>query len=118
MPHGKAPDETPSRRRPGRSEVVSYRVRADLSGTRPPAWRRLELSSGLFLDEVHDVLQAAFGWTDSHLHRFGSGPSYYSKETEYYLCPFEVEEGEPGIPEEQVRLDEVLREPGETLFYG
>jgi hypothetical protein len=108
----------PSRRRPRREAAVTYRVRADLSGTRPPAWRRLELSSGLFLDEVHDVLQAAFGWTDSHLHRFGSGPSYYSKETEYYLCPFEVEEGEPGIPEEQVRLDEVLREPGETLFYG
>jgi hypothetical protein len=108
----------PSRRRPRRAAAVTYRVRVDLTGTRPPVWRRLELSSGLLLDEVHDVIQAAFGWTDSHLHRFGSGPSYYSKETEYYLCPFEVEEGEPGIPEEQVRLDEVLREPGETLFYG
>jgi hypothetical protein len=108
----------PSRRRPRRDAAVTYRVRADLRETRPPVWRRLELSSGLFLDEVHEILQAAFGWTDSHLHRFGSGPSYYSPETEYYLCPFEVEEGEPGIPEEQVRLDEVLREPGETLLYG
>jgi hypothetical protein len=110
--------QPPSRRRPRRDAAVTYRVRVDLSGTRPPVWRRLELSSGLFLDEAHDVIQAAFGWTDSHLHRFGSGPSYYSKETEYYLCPFEVEEGEPGIPEEQVRLDEVLQEPGETLLYG
>jgi hypothetical protein len=108
----------PSRRRPRRPDAVTYRVRIDLSGTRPPVWRRLELSSSLFLDEVHDVIQAAFGWTDSHLHRFGSGPAYYGKETEYYLCPFEVEEGEPGIPEEQVRLDEVLQQPGETLFYG
>ena len=120
---GQGPDPSrrpppPSRRRPRRAAAVTYRVRADLSQTRPPVWRRLELSSGLFLDEVHEVLQAAFGWTDSHLHRFGSGPSYYSPETEYYLCPFEVEEGEPGIPEDQVRLDEVLREPGETLLYG
>jgi hypothetical protein len=107
-----------SRRRPRRAGAVTYRVRVDLSGTRPPVWRRLELSSGLFLDELHDVIQAAFGWTDSHLHRFGSGPAYYSPETEYYLCPFEVEEGEPGIPEEEVRLDEVLQDAGETLFYG
>jgi hypothetical protein len=110
--------QPPSRRRPRRAAAVTYRVRIDLSGTRPPVWRRLELSSGLFLDEVHDVIQAAFGWTDSHLHRFGSGPAYYGQETEYYLCPFEVEEGEPGIPEEQVRLDEVLRDHGETLFYN
>jgi hypothetical protein len=73
----------PSRRRPRRADAVTYRVRVDLSGTRPPVWRRLELSSSLFLDEVHDVIQAAFGWTDSHLHRFGSGPAYYGKETEY-----------------------------------
>jgi len=32
----------PSRRRPRRAEVVTYRVRIDLKGTRPPLWRRLE----------------------------------------------------------------------------
>jgi hypothetical protein len=68
--------------------------------------------------DVHDVIQAAFGWTDSHLHRFGCGPEYSSHDTEYYLCPFEVEEGETGIPEDQVRLDEVLTEIGDTLFYA
>jgi hypothetical protein len=50
-------------------------------------WRRLELASDLFLDEVHEVLQLAFGWTDSHLHQFGSGPGLYDEETELYLCP-------------------------------
>jgi len=108
---------SPSRRRPRRPDVVRYRVRVDLSGTKPPLWRRLELASDLFLDEVHEILQVAFGWTDSHLHQFGSGPRYYSPETEYYLCPFQEEEGEPGVPEEAVRLDEVLAEPGDKLFY-
>jgi hypothetical protein len=55
-------------------------------------WRRLELASGLFLDEVHEILQVAFGWTDSHLHRFSSGPRYHGPETEYYLCPYQVED--------------------------
>jgi hypothetical protein len=31
--------------------------------------------------------------------------------------PFDVEEGETGVPEEQVRLDEVLVEIGDRLFY-
>ena len=69
----------PSRRRPRRADVVSYRVRVDLNGTKPPLWRRLELASDLFLDQVHEVMQAAFGWTDSHLHQFGSGPGHYGR---------------------------------------
>ncbi|MGH3588437.1 MAG: plasmid pRiA4b ORF-3 family protein, partial [Pseudonocardia sp.] len=98
-------------------DVFTYRVRIDLKGTKPPLWRRLELASDLFLDDVHDVIQAAFGWTDSHLHRFGCGPEYFSHDTEYYLCPFDVAEGETGIAEDQVRLDEVLVEIGDKLFY-
>src|SRR5690349_13293317 len=107
----------PSRRRPRRADVVSYRVRADLNGTKPPLWRRLELASDLYLDQVHAVMQVAFGWTDSHLHQFGSGPTPCDPTTEHYLCPFQVEEGDPGVPEEDVRLDEVLTEPGDKLFY-
>ncbi len=107
----------PSRRRPRRGDVVTYRVRVDLKGTKPPLWRRIEVPSDLFLDQVHEIIQAAFGWTNSHLHHFGSGPAHYGWQTEHYLCPFEVEEGEPGIPEEDVRLDEVLAEVGDKLFY-
>jgi hypothetical protein len=107
-----------SRRHPRRPEIVTYRVRVDLKETTPPLWRRLELDSSLRLDEIHEILQAAFGWTDSHLHRFGSGPGYYSDDTEYYLCPFDVEEGESGVPEAEVHLDEVLPEVGSELFYA
>lgn len=107
----------PSRRRPRRHDVVTYQVRIDLEDTRAPLWRRMEVASDLMLDEVHDVIQIAFGWLDYHLHRFGSGPDYTSRETEYYLCPFEVDEGEVGIPEEKVRLDEVLSDIGDRLHY-
>jgi hypothetical protein len=109
--------QPPSRRGPRRADTVTYRVRVDLNDTRPPLWRRLELASDLFLDQVHEIMQVAFGWTDSHLHQFGSGPGHYDPETEHYLCPFQVEEGDPGIPEEDVRIDEVLSEPGDKLFY-
>jgi hypothetical protein len=104
--------------RPGSlvDDVVTYRVRVDLDDTSPPLWRRLELASDTHLDELHDVIQIAFGWTDSHLHRFSAGPNPYP-DTERYLSPFEVEEGEEGTPEGAVRLDEVLAEVGDTLYY-
>jgi hypothetical protein len=108
----------PSHRRPRRPDVVTYRVRVDLTGTRPPLWRRLELSCDLLLNDIHRVIQEAFGWTDSHLHQFSSGPDRYGAKTERYLCPVQVEEGDTGIPEEQVRLDEVLAEPGDVLHYS
>lgn len=105
-------------RGPRRENAARYRVRVDLVGTKPPVWRRLELASDLFLDELHEIIQAAFGWTDSHLHRFGSGQQFWHPETEYYLCPFDAAEGaEEGVPEEEVRLDEVIAEVGDTLLY-
>ena len=98
--------------------MVTYRVRIDLEGTDPPLRRLLEVASDLFLDQVHDIIQVAFGWTDSHLHRFASGPDRFARRTEQYLCPFDVAEGDIGIPEGHVRLDEVLAEPGDRLFYS
>lgn len=98
----------PSRRRERRGDVVTFRVRIDLADTEPPLWRRLELASDLHLDELHDVLQIAFGWTDSHLHQFSTGASHDDLDTERYLTPFDIEEGDEGTPESEVRLDEVL----------
>lgn len=108
----------PSARRPPRADVVTLRVRVDLRDTKPPLWRRLELASDMLLSELHTVLQIAFGWTDSHLHRFSSGPSIYDQDSELYLMPFEVDEGEPGVPENEVRIDELLVDAGDRITYG
>jgi pRiA4b ORF-3-like protein len=66
-------------RGPRRAERVTYRVRVDLKETKPLTWRRLDLASDLNLAEVHDILQAAFGWTDSHLHGFAAGPEFLQR---------------------------------------
>jgi hypothetical protein len=112
----------PSLLRPRRDDVVVLQVRADLDDARPPIWRRLELRSDLTLDVVHQVLQAAFGWTDSHLHRFALGGSVWDRDAELFLCPYDVEnpegvDGEEGTPEQDVRLDEVLAGVGDRLAY-
>ncbi len=37
---------------------------------RPPVWRRLEVDGRISLAKLHHFIQAAFGWSDSHLHQF------------------------------------------------
>ena len=40
---------------------------------KPAIWRRLLLPEDLNFAQLHEVIQAAFGWTDSHLHHFVVG---------------------------------------------
>ena len=110
--------DRPELRHPPRPDTVSFRVRADLVGAKPPIWRRLDLRSSMTLDVLHEVLQAAFGWTDSHLHRFSIGGGGWDHDAQLFLCPFDVDEGEDdGVPASEVRLDEVVAEPGDSLHY-
>ncbi|MFZ5870273.1 MAG: plasmid pRiA4b ORF-3 family protein [Actinomycetota bacterium] len=111
------PARRPSRLRSPRSDVVTYRVRVDLAGAKPAIWRRLEIASDMHLEALHEVLQAAMGWSDSHLHGFSSGGVLYDRNAERYLTDFDVEEGEIGPHERDVRLDQVLQEVGDRLHY-
>ncbi|WP_235013252.1 plasmid pRiA4b ORF-3 family protein [Arthrobacter sp. SLBN-100] len=45
-------------------------VRTELVETEPKIWRQSEVRNSLTLDQVHQALQAAFGWDHMHLHRF------------------------------------------------
>lgn len=96
---------------------MTYRVRLDLLDAKPPIWRRLDVASDLYLDDLHVVVQAAMGWSDSHLHAFSAGGRVFMPGSFQFLNEFDVAEGERGTPEAQVRLDEVLREPGDRLWY-
>lgn len=111
--HGPVPLELPE----PPVEPVALTVRVDVDGTTPPVWRRLVLHGDLGLDDVHDVIQAAFGWADSHLHRFWPGPEKQIWGDSYFLTSFDLDEGEEGVMEHDVRLDQVLRAPGDRLFY-
>ena len=55
-----------------------YRLKITLAGSRPPIWRRVEVDGNISLGELHQVIQIAMGWTDSHLHQFIVNDTYYS----------------------------------------
>ena len=88
----------------------------ELRGTNPRIWRRLSLPGDLTLDAVHTLFQAAMGWTDSHLHRFQPG-DVHAYDEPYFVTEFDEDEGDEGTREEGVRLDQVLRSPGDRLTY-
>ncbi len=94
-----------------------FRIRVDLLETAPPVWRLVEVPSSLTLEALHPVLQTAMGWTDSHLHEFSLGDPQVHWPVERYLTAFDLEEGDVGVAEADVRLDEVVQEPGDELRY-
>ncbi len=46
-----------------------YQFKIKLLGIRPPVWRRIQVSD-CTLDKLHEHIQTAIGWTNSHLHQF------------------------------------------------
>lgn len=53
---------------PDRGQV--HQLEVTITGTKPPIWRRIVVDGGQTLDHLHEVIQAAFGWWNSHLHEF------------------------------------------------
>ena len=50
--------------------LAIYQLRVVLCGVSPMIWRRLLVRSDTNLAQLHQVLQAAFGWGDYYLHEF------------------------------------------------
>jgi hypothetical protein len=53
-----------------------YQFKVTLLGTHQPIWRRIQVKDGT-LDKLHEHIQTAMGWTNSHLHDFQIGGKDY-----------------------------------------
>lgn len=58
-------------------DAIVIRADVHIVGIDPVIRRTLELPRDLNLAQFHEVLQASFGWTDSHLHQFNIGGLLY-----------------------------------------
>jgi hypothetical protein len=50
------------------SRVIQLRIA--LLDVSPRVWRRLRVPEAIPLDQLHRLIQAAMGWSDTHLHEF------------------------------------------------
>ncbi|MDN5753978.1 MAG: plasmid pRiA4b ORF-3 family protein [Nitrosospira sp.] len=81
--------------------VQIYQIKIALKGLKPMIWRRVHVRSDITLAKLHDVIQIAMGWTDSHLHQFVIGGERYC--TQGMFEDF----GDKTEDEKRVRLDQV-----------
>lgn len=90
-------------------------VQVHLVSARPRVWREIFLPSDLLLDRLHVVLQAAMGWEGRYQHHCQAEPFKGRTAVAFRTS---AEPGDPSVPDEgAVRLDEVLGEPGDRLYY-
>lgn len=57
--------------------VTVHQLRVTLDEVEPVVWRRVKVASSTTLAQLHQVLQAAMGWQDLHLHAFHVGWDRY-----------------------------------------
>ena len=89
---------------PAQSLQANYQIKVTLLGSKPPIWRRLLVSSGMNLAQLHDVIQLAMGWYDSHLHEFTIEGERFGPPD-----PFGGDMGEPPpLSEKATKLSAVL----------
>ena len=91
-----------------------FQLKVTLRGTMPPIWRRLLVPADLTLAQLHDVLQAAMGWQDCHMHEFSAGQRRFGKPN-----PEDRLMGIPPVENERtVRLARVLVRVGAKALYA
>jgi hypothetical protein len=56
---------------------VVYQIKVTLRGSKPPIWRRIQVTSGTTLAQLHRILQRVMGWEGSHLYQFVVGGMEY-----------------------------------------
>jgi Plasmid pRiA4b ORF-3-like protein len=90
-----------------------YQIKVTLLGTSPPVWRRLLVPAAVTLAHLHDVLQAAMGWEDCHMHEFRMGRRYFGRPN-----PEDRLMGMPPVENERtVQLSNLLGKVGPKAIY-
>ena len=104
-----------STQRPVWQELNAVQIRVALDDIEPPVWRRLVVPLGTTLAELHYIIQAAMGWTDSHMHEFEiGGLSYGDIEV---LSAERTDDDARVYDANEVRLRDFSRQPGTSFKY-
>lgn len=86
-----------------------YQLKITLRDSKPPIWRRVLAPGSFSLYKLHQVIQLAMGWTDSHLHQFIINGQYYGIPSS--------EDWEPMIDERRYSLSKIASAPKYKFVY-
>jgi len=92
-----------------------YQFKIKLRGvTKPPVWRRVQVPSHFTFDDLHEVIQAAFGWENEHLYHFADRP--YSRNL-YISLPNEYDEDDEPTDSRKLTLHDYFGTGHEKISY-
>jgi hypothetical protein len=80
---------------------VGYQLKVTLKGSKPPIWRRIQVTSDTTLVKLHRILQCVMGWEGYHLYQFVIGGIAYGDPG--LLGELEAEDARPVTLETIVR---------------
>ena len=93
---------------PGATDVL---LRIELLRIAPHVWRRVIVPQTVTLEKLHIVLQAAMGWTDSHLHEYKIANKRYGIEDPDWPA------SAPIIDERRARLKSFIEDRVKDFIY-
>jgi hypothetical protein len=88
----------------------TYQLKISLKGAKPPIWRRLLIASSVSLPQLHQAIQIAMGWTDSHLHQFIVGGEFFGTPNP------DFDDGET-LDERRYKLSQIMDREKDWIIY-
>jgi hypothetical protein len=95
---------------PGAERVYQFKI--TLLESRPPIWRRIQVKD-CALDKLHERIQTAMGWTNSHLHDFKIGGKDYGDPLLLYENFEEFDYGDSTV----TKLSDILPRDGRRFRF-
>ena len=87
-----------------------YHLKITLRDTQPAIWRSIEVPASTRLDHLNLMIQAAMGWTNSHLHSFTIDGANYAMHQDDFDSDME--------DESRFRLDELVTREKTRFLYA
>jgi hypothetical protein len=86
-----------------------FQFKITLRRVKPPIWRRIQVAD-CTLDKLHEHIQTAMGWTNSHLHQFEIGGKVYGD-------PELLDEGFECVNSRRTKISKVLPKTRERFVF-
>ncbi|MBX9879923.1 MAG: plasmid pRiA4b ORF-3 family protein [Candidatus Obscuribacterales bacterium] len=91
-------------RKPKQNSKLQFQLKITLKDSHPPIWRRVLIPGNYSLAKLHQAIQKAMGWSNSHLHHFQIAKQFYGTpdgydtpdlldESDFRLCDLPLKEG-------------------------
>jgi len=90
-----------------------YQFKIKLKDIHPPIWRRIQIKD-CSLDKLHEHIQTAMGWTNSHLHQFKIDGTVYGDPD--LLCEGWQDELSP-VNSLETKVSEIVSEDGKRFQF-